>query len=169
MEIKRSFTVHKPIDRVWDVLGNDYGGACKWGTGLYHSEGKGSPTLPAAEFDQRYCETNVGNITEKVLVFDPEHYKLQYEVIDGFPGFVKSGVNTWTLTDLGSSKTRVDVHFVAVLGGIMGTIMKPMMKWQLGGTFDQVLKDFKVYVETGKPSAKKAKELAKRANQGIAA
>ena len=65
--------------------------------------------------------------------------------------------------------TQVDVHFVAVLGGIMGTIMKPMMKWQLGGTFDQVLKDFKVYVETGKPSAKKAKELANRASKGIAA
>ena len=163
MEIKRTFTVNKPIAAVWDVLGNDYGGACKWGTGLYHSEGKGAPTLPGAEFDQRYCETNVGNLTEKVLVFDPENFKLSYEVIDGFPGFVKSGVNTWTLRQLGPNKTEVTVHFVAVLGGLMGTIMKPMMKWQLSKSFDQVLEDFKVYVETGKPSAAKAKELAKRA------
>lgn len=163
MEIKRTFTVDKPIEAVWDVLGNDYGNACKWGTGLYHSEGKGTPTLPGAEFDQRYCETNVGNITERILVFDPNNYKLQYEVIDGFPGFVKSGINTWTLRTLGRNKTEVEVHFVAVLGGLMGTLMKPMMKWQLSKSFDQVLADFKVYVETGRPSPKKARELAKRA------
>lgn len=165
MEIKRTFTVDKPIERVWDVLGNDYGGACKWGTGLYHSEGKDAPTLPDAEFDKRYCETNVGNITEKVLIFDPRHYRLQYAVIDGFPGFVKSGINTWTLRELADDKTQVDVHFIAVLGGLMGTIMKPMMRWQLSSTFDQVLEDFKVYVETGKPSAKKAKELRKLAKR----
>ena len=41
--------------------------------------------------------------------------------------------------------------------------MKPMMKWQLSKTFDQVLEDFKVYVETGQPSPAKAKELANRA------
>ena len=100
-----------------------------------------------------------------MLIFDPQHYRLQYEVIDGFPGFVKSGINTWTLKELAGDKTQVDVHFIAVLGGLMGTIMKPMMKWQLSSTFDQVLEDFKVYVETGKPSAKKAKELRKLAKK----
>ena len=167
MEIKRTFTVNKSIDATWAVLGNDYGGAYKWGTGLYHTEGKGTPTLSGAEFDQRYCETNVGNITEKVLVFDPKSYQLSYEVIDGFPGFVKSGVNTWTLRQLSPNKTEVSVHFVAVLGGIVGTIMKPIMNWQLSKSFDQVLEDFKVYVETGKPSATKAKELAKRRPKAV--
>ena len=39
MEIKRSFTV----DQVWDILGNRYGEAHLWATGLYHAEGYGAP------------------------------------------------------------------------------------------------------------------------------
>ncbi|WP_020566789.1 SRPBCC family protein [Neolewinella persica] len=162
MEIKRTITVNKPIDKVWDVLGNDFGSAAKWATGLYHSEGYGVPQLAGAACNNRSCDTNQGAIKEVVRVFDANNHHLAYEVIEGFPGFVKSGINNWRLTDLGNGKTKVDIHFIAVLQGIMGTLMKPMMKWQLGSTFDQVLEDFKVYVETGKPSAKKVKELKKK-------
>lgn len=162
MEIKRTFTINQPVSKVWDILGNDFGGAAKWATGLYHSEGYGEPQLEGAACNNRACDTNQGKIKEVVRVFDAKNYHLAYEVIEGFPGFVKSGVNNWRLTDLKNGKTRVDIHFIAELQGFMGTVMKPMMGWQLGKVFDHALEDFKVYVETGKPSAKKAKEIAKR-------
>ena len=163
MEIKRTFTVNKPIDEVWDVLGNDFGGAYKWGSGLYHSEGYGAPELEGASCNNRACQTNLGDIKEVIRTFDPQKHILEYEVIEGFPGFVKSGVNKWTLTPQGGKQTRVDVHFVAELQGLLGTLMRPMMGWQMGRTFDQVLGDFKYYVENGRPSPNKLKEINKRA------
>ncbi|CAH0999176.1 hypothetical protein LEM8419_00473 [Neolewinella maritima] len=165
MEIKRTFTVDRPIEKVWDVLGNDFGGAAKWATGLYHSEGYGAPQLAGASCNNRACDTNQGKIKEVIRVFDVDNHHLAYAVIEGFPGFVKSGVNNWRLTDLGDGRTRVDIHFIAVLQGLLGTIMRPMMGWQLGRVFDQALADFKIYVETGKPSSAKAKELAGRSGK----
>lgn len=161
MEIKRSFTVNKPVAEVWDILGNDYGGANKWATGLYHTEGYGKPTHAGAPCSNRTCETAQGTITEAVRTFDAQNYHLAYEVIEGFPGFVESGVNNWRLTPQGE-KTKVDIHFIAITRGLLGSLMAPMMKWQLGKTFDRVLGDFKYYVEHGKPSPAKEKENAKR-------
>ncbi|OAV45179.1 SRPBCC family protein [Lewinella sp. 4G2] len=161
MEIKTTFTVNKPIDQVWDVLGNDFGGAAKWASGLYHSEGYGAPQIEGAACNNRACDTDFGKIKEVIKTFDAKHYHLAYAVIEGFPGFVKSGVNNWRLTPKGN-QTQVDIHFIGELQGVMGFLMKPMMKMKLGGAIKQAGKDFKHYVETGKPSAKKAKELKKR-------
>ena len=162
MEIKKSLILNAPIDRVWDVLGNDFGGAAKWASGLYHSEGYGAPQLAGAACNNRACDTSFGKIKEVIRVFDAKNHHLAYEVIEGFPGFIKSGVNNWRLTSLGD-KTRVDIHFIAVTRGLLGKIMGPMMKMQMGKALGNAGEDFKAYVETGRPSARKAKELAKAA------
>lgn len=162
MEIKRTFIVNQPIEQVWDILGNDFGGAHKWASGLYHSEGYGKPQLAGASCNNRACDTSQGAIKEVIRVFDPAGYHLAYEVIEGFPGFVKSGVNNWRLKSMGQ-QTQVDIHFIAETQGLLGVFMGPMMKLQLGRVFDAVLDDFKVYVETGQPSLRKAKENQKRA------
>ena len=167
MEIRTSFTVNKPADQVWDVLGNDFGGAAKWATGLYHSEEYGAPQLAGASCNNRACDTDFGKIKEVVRVFDAKNYHLAYSVIEGFPGFVKSGTNNWRLTPQGD-KTKVDIHFVGELQGVMGFIMKPMMKMKLGGALKQAGQDFKHYVETGQPSPAKAKELAKQSRKAAA-
>ncbi|MEM6395147.1 MAG: SRPBCC family protein [Bacteroidota bacterium] len=162
MEIKRNFTINQPADRVWEVLGNQFGQACEWVTGLYHSEASGNPASGNAQSVKRTCDTNQGKIKEEIRAFDPKNYHLSYAVIEGFPSFVKSGVNTWRLMPKGN-KTEVDVHFVAELQGVLGFLMKPIMRMQLGKVFDQAVNDLKVFVETGKPSQAKSKELAKRA------
>ncbi len=162
MEIRTNFIVNAPAAKVWDVLGNDFGGADKWASGLYHSEGYGEPQLEGATCNNRACDTNFGKIQEVVKTFDAKNYHLEYAVTEGFPGFVKSGTNNWRLTPQGD-KTRVDIHFVGELQGVMGFVMKPMMKRQLGSALKQAGADLKAYVETGKPSAKKAKELSKAA------
>ena len=161
MEIKKSFTVDAPIDKVWHHLATEFGQAHAWCTGLYHSEAYNAPTLPGAPAANRACDTNQGKIKEVIETFDPANYHLAYSVIEGFPGFVKSGTNNWRLTPQGDT-TRVDIHFVAELQGLVGTLMQPMMGWQLGKVLEAAGQDFKHYVETGRPSAAKARELAKR-------
>ena len=91
MEFKKSIIVNQPINQVWEVLGNQYGEAYKWASGLYHSEGFGTPQLEGASCNNRACETSTGKIKEKIRVFDEQNYELEYEVIEGFPFFVDSG------------------------------------------------------------------------------
>ncbi|TAI46862.1 SRPBCC family protein [Flagellimonas allohymeniacidonis] len=160
MNIKKEISVKKPVSEVWEVLGNQFDQAHKWATGLYHSQGSGMPKINGATCSIRECKTQQGKIREEIRVFDPENYVLGYEVVEGFPFFVKSGVNNWKLAQIGST-TLVSMDFNLETKGLVGAVMKPMMKMQMTRIIENVLKDFKYYVETGIPSPEKEKEMLK--------
>jgi len=162
MEFKLEKVIDKPINAVWEVLGSQFGDAYKWAGGLYHSEGKNAPKLAGATCNNRVCETSSGRIEEVIRTFDIKNHELEYEVIEGFPFFVDQGINNWKLTKVGD-KTRVNMHLKITTKGFVGKIMSPMMKMQMNKLTAGILDDFKDYVETGKPSVSKAKEMAKRA------
>ena len=75
---------------------------------------------------------------------------------------IKEGRNRWQLTPAGPGKTRLTMDMTINTGGLMGTIMRPMMRMQLNKTADQAVEGFKHFVETGRPSAAKVKEAKKR-------
>ncbi len=160
MEIQKSIIVNKPIEQVWEVLGNQFSAAHRWASGLYHSEGIGQPTIAGASCSNRACETSFGSIKEELVTFDPEHYILSYKVTEGFPSFVELGQNTWTLSSQGS-QTKVMMTLQIKTKGFMGSLMAPMMKYQMGGLSSNVIEDLKHFIETGLPSQRKAKEVAK--------
>jgi hypothetical protein len=165
MEFKREIVIEKNVTDVWEVLGTQYSQAYQWASGLYHSEGFGAPKLAGASCNNRTCETSQGVIKEEIRVFDPQNYNLVYEVIEGFPFFVDQGINNWKLTALSNGKTKVDMHLTITTKGFMGKLMGPMMKLQMNKIVESVLDDLKQYIETGQPSARKAKEMAKRQKQ----
>ncbi len=160
MNIKKEITVNKSIEKAWDVLGNQFGEAYQWASGLNHSNAYGKPQLEGATCNNRSCDTTQGKIEEVIRTFDPKNHMLEYEVIDGFPFFVDTGINKWKLTANGNT-TKVNIDFNLKTKGLMGFIMNPMMKMQMNKLIGFVLEDFKHYVETGQPSPRKAKELAK--------
>lgn len=161
MEFTRETLINAPIEQAWDILGNQYTEAYKWASGLNHSEGQGTPKFEGATCSNRACDTTaLGAIKEEIRIFDPENHILSYEVIEGFPFFVKLGQNTWTLTQEGN-QTKVSMKLQMLTKGLVGKIMGPMMRLQMGGILTNAIEDFKHYVETGKPSPRKAKEIAK--------
>lgn len=160
MEFIKEINISKPVDQVWDLLGNQYGDAYKWASGLAHSNSFGQPRISGAACNNRSCDTSFGQITEEIQAFDAENYVLSYHVIKGFPFFIDVAQNTWTLKAKGDI-THVHVHLTMKTKGIVGFIMAPMMKMQMNNTLNQVIKDFKHYLETGQPSAYKSKEMAK--------
>lgn len=162
MNIKKEIFINSSIEEAWEVLGNQFGEAYKWASGLNHSNAYGSPQLEGANCNNRACNTTQGKIKEVIRTFDAKQYILEYEVIEGFPFFIDTAVNKWQLTTNGNS-TKVDIDFNLKTKGIMGIIMRPMMKMQMNKLTANILDDFKHYVETGKPSVSKAKEMAKRA------
>ena len=85
---------------------------------------------------------------------------LAYEVVKGFPGFITSAMNTWSLEEKGSN-TLLSMHMTMHTKGFKGAIMSPLMKMQLNKTVTGIIDDLKVFVETGTPSDYKQKEVAK--------
>ena len=162
MEFKKEIIIEQPISQVWEVLGNQFGDAYKWASGLNHSKSFGTPQIEAAHCNNRACELPTGNIKEVLRKFDPENFILEYEVIEGFPFFVDTAINNWQLSSIGSNKTKVNMHLVVKTKGFVGAVMGPMMKLQLNKQIATIPQDLKHYVETGKPSPHKAKELQKQ-------
>lgn len=161
MEIKKEITINKPAEEAWDVLGNQFTETHKWARGLDHVEGSGQPKFEGASCSNRTCEVpGFGTIQEEIKKFDAQNHILQYEVLEGFPGFITSAINTWTLRQV-RNQTIVSMHMKMETKGLKGAIMGPMMKMQLNKTVEGVLQDFKIFVETGKVSEQKEKELAK--------
>ena len=165
MNFKRETTIRKPIEEVWDVLGNQFGEAHRWASSLNHSQGYGTPTLKGAQCNNRACDTTQGKIKEVVKRFDPQHHVLTYEVLEGFPFFVDTGVNTWSLSPKGDS-THLQMNCDIQTKGLVGTIMTPMMRMQMNKLFDEVIEDFKYYVEhDGEPHPRKVKAQRKLAQK----
>ena len=164
MEFKREIIIIKPIEEVWEILGNQFGSACEWASGINHSSTYGKPNLPDAPSNNRACDTTSGKIKEVITKFNPTNYELEYEVLEGFPFFVDLGKNNWKLTKAGQA-TKVNMQLSIITKGIFGTLMSPMMKIQINKVADNVLVDLKHYTETGNPSPLKMKELAKLAKK----
>lgn len=160
MEFRREIIIDQPIEEVWDIVGNKFGEAYKWASGINYSESYGTPKIEQAHCNNRSCDLASGKIKEVIRVFDPKNYILEYEVIEGFPFFVASGINNWRLTNL-DGRTKINMHLVIKTKGIIGAIMNPLMKMQMNGLTKSVLVDLKHYIETGEPSPVKTKELQK--------
>lgn len=165
MEFKKEITINKPIEAVWDILGNQFGDAYKWASGLNHSKAFSPPVIKGAPSNNRSCELPSGKIKEVIRKFDTNNHILEYEVIEGFPFFVDSAINNWQLTSMSSERTKVDMHLIVKTKGLVGSIMNPMMKMQLKKQIEHIPNDLKYYIETGKPSQNKAKEIEKLADK----
>ena len=160
MNIKREIVIEKPVSEVWMIVGSHFGDAYKWARGLNHSEGHGESEFEGATCRNRTCQVpGFGKIKEVIQEFDQVNHVLSYEVVEGFPGFISSAVNTWNLEAIGQKKTKVTMNLVMNTTGIKGAIMGPMMKMNLNKMISGVVSDLKIYAETGKPSPYKTKEL----------
>ena len=80
---------------------------------------------------------------------------LSYKAIAGTPFFAKSINATWTLTNNPDSSTKLIMNFEIKFKGI-GGILTPIVRMKLGKVADDLLGDFKFYVENGKPHPRKA-------------
>jgi len=168
MTFERNILLNVSIEQAWQLLGPDYGKACEWAPGVHGSSLVGK-TATGDTPTHRACATDFGDIKEQVTEYAPENYALAYVVTEGFPGMIKEGRNRWQLHQEGPNRTRLTMNMTINTGGLIGTLMRPLMKMQLGKVADQAVEGFKAYVETGKPSKAKTKEAKKRRPVAMAA
>ena len=156
INIKVKGTVKKPLSQVWEASANQFTSVSNWATGVYTSR-----VGNKEENCDRVCDTSSGHIEEDFITKDDTNHILSYSV-KGFPFFVKSLSNTWTFKQISDSETEITLNPKVKTMPIIGTIMGIPLKAQLKKFMTVALDDFATYVETGKPSERKLKEIEER-------
>ncbi len=161
MVLEASILINKDIHAAWQVLGRDFANAHKWASAVNHSEGFGT-SFNGATCSERGCSTTMGGIKEKLISFSEEQHMLSYVVSEGMPSIIQYASNTWQLTETGKNNTRLQITIDIRPKNIIGKLMTPLLKMKFTSIGNDLLHDFKSYVETGKPSAKKLKAISKK-------
>jgi hypothetical protein len=102
----------------------------------------------------RSLETNEGPTKQEITTFNPDKHIIVYEGISGLPFFLKSAVVEWSLVKRQDSITDLKLDFEVKFKGV-GIILTPLAKVKLGKLGDEILSEFKFYVENGTPHERK--------------
>jgi len=153
IEVKITKTVNKPLKDLWKLTVEDFDKVGTWATGIFKSY-KG-------EKHDRICETSFGKLYENILEKDEKNHRM---VVDakGFPFFIKKVRGQWVFKEISKNKTEFTIglrlHTMPVIGSIMGVFMKPKLTKALEVTAE----DYIEYLENGRISERKQRELASR-------
>ncbi len=161
-KIQKEIIINVPSDSLWDFIGPGFIEVYKWSSNVDHAEGSGISEFAGAVCSERYCDVNVkgfNKISERLIKYDQNKQHLAYEVTEGMPSFVTHASNEWSVHILNAnqSKLRMQANFRSK--GILGILMNGLMKKKMNETLETVLKDAKIYLETGEISTAKRKRM----------
>lgn len=158
MEITEEIIIESPIGLCWRVMGNQFTKVHLWSSTVYHATGDGKKGLNGAQCDIRGCEVQgLGNISEKLTRYDPVNHILSYEVISGLPRILKSARNTWKLLPIDTNTTKLQIQGELEVKGVLGHLIKPILRLQFGAISSKTVEDFKYYVEFRSPHPRKVR------------
>ncbi|MDG1331097.1 MAG: SRPBCC family protein [Crocinitomicaceae bacterium] len=161
--VDREIEINVSAEQLWEMVGPGFVEVYKWSSNVDHAEGSGKSEFEGAVCSNRSCAVNVkgfSSIAEKLTNYSIDNKTLSYEVVEGMPGFMVLAENTWTVVPISESKSKLVMKGRFSTKGLMGTMMRGMMKKKMGETLEMVLNDAKVYAETGVPSAVKQARIA---------
>ena len=154
MRIIKELSIAKPVEEVWEVLGNQFGEIDNWASIISHSEVSGQAILPGVNYSIRSTKTTQGDTQQELTGFNPDKHEISYKSISGTPAIIKQVSAHWSLKKEGENNTHLMLDFTAEMKGL-GFILAPIAKIKLGKVGDVLLDDFKYYVENGKPHPRK--------------
>ncbi|MEM9134775.1 MAG: SRPBCC family protein [Actinomycetota bacterium] len=154
LDIKASRTIDKPIDEVWRFVIDGFTSNHEWAAGTTLCRAG----TEAEGFD-RICHTESGTLTDTITLVDDVDHVLEFTV-EGLPFFVRSVVSTWSLRRISDDATEITIGPRIETMSVIGRLFEIPMKRALEKLYPELLADMAVFVETGRPSARKQRELA---------
>ena len=155
MTIQQSIDINKPIDNCWKVLGQEFPNISKWASSIHKSTGHGT-FFSGSNCSERECLNGKTIFLEKLVKFENDNHLLSYDITQGTPGFVQHANNTWQLLNK-DNKTTLQMTLQITTKGLLGSVLGQVMKVALTKQFNQMMEEFKYYVETGQPHKRKIK------------
>ncbi len=158
--VETTTEINASPDVVWKIVAEEFDTVSKWATAVRKSYENPDATRVAQNVPSgRVCETySFGNVVEKVTNVDEKERELTWQMSpQRSPSFVTDMQDIWTIKDLGDNKTKLTSKVSANLTGIMGFLMKPLLKMNLSKAENTTFEDLRVLLETGKVSKSKQK------------
>ena len=170
MKIKRQFTIRASAEKLWEIMGIRFADVSDWASSIDSSQATSMGIVPIdAPCGGRICQTSMGSFREKILTYDPHQRIISYDAKgDKMPFFVRSLVNSWVFTPLSDSRCQVDMSMEISLLPVIGLLMAPLMRMQMGGMIDQVVEELTYFSETGIPHPRKRDAQLKPQTRAIA-
>ena len=159
---RSQITIDASVDRVWQVLAEDFAAIGKWSSGVDYSEGSGKG-INGSKHTERACKISAvgfSDTKERILQYD-HNRTLRYSLYHGLPGFVTSAENTWTLEEISSNTTHIVGQTEMHVKGIMGFLFRGLMRSNLDRVLAEMAEEVKYFIEKGRPHPKKLKAIAK--------
>ncbi|MFT5224459.1 MAG: hypothetical protein ACI8XX_000203 [Polaribacter sp.] len=149
MKIKIELTINKPIQEVWEVMGNQYGYADKWSGNFKTSKPGGEAKFKGLDYSLRDTKTDRGNTIQELTAFDPAKHTLTYVITKGAPDFAKTAGSQWSLFTTDENFTIVLMEFVVEPKMPLETEMETKIKMGLTSSAQELAEELKFYLETG--------------------
>lgn len=171
MDLHSELIIEAPAARVWHALGERFMHVADWAAPILHScpVGSGEPGVGVT----RACTiapfgpVKAGVVSERLLGFDREAMRFEYEAAGGMPAFIASAVNRWSVTPLDEGRSLVRIHATVRLRGPM-VLLGWLLAWQFRSAGAKTAEELKHFVETGQPHPRKARQQASLPRSGSA-
>jgi uncharacterized protein YndB with AHSA1/START domain len=151
MKIKVALTIKKPIQAVWEVMGNQYGYADKWSSNFKTSQPGGEAKFSGLDYSLRDTTTDRGNTVQELTAFDPDKYTLSYVITKGAPQIAKMAGAEWSLQSESENGTRLSMDFIMEPKMPLTAEMEAKLKMGLRASVKELAEELKFYMETGNP------------------
>ena len=158
-----SIEIDTDINSVWNAALDQFGKISLWSSGVYAS----SPTIEKDTvqhkgFSGRVYETQIGEVKEIFTHINSNLYEFSYRLTsEKFPTFMEDALNSWKLTPLSGSKTKLTMQGETIIKFIPGILLGLPPKLQGNRVLKNNLEEFKHFVETGLPHPKKISTTSK--------
>lgn len=164
IEIKKQVTISGSTADVWRVLAHEFDRVGEWATTIAQSKpNPDASPIAGAEVSGRICVVpGFGDLKESFTHYDEANMTFSYEAVQGMPFFVKTAVNTWSLTQKGN-QTVVDMRLIVDVNLFPGKLMAPILRGQFDKQASEIVQELKYYIENGKPHPRKVSALQKAA------
>lgn len=162
--VEKEIIVNVSAEKLWELIGPGFIEVYKWSSQVDHASGSEATAFEGAVCSERSCDVSVkgfSTINERVTAYNESKMNLVYEVFEGMPGFVTKAINDWTVVSLGANKSKLVMKARFDTKGLMGAMMKGMMRKKMDKALGIVLNDAKYYAETGTPSELKQTRVEK--------
>jgi Polyketide cyclase / dehydrase and lipid transport len=163
MQITGQAMINASAEDVWSAVAHDFDRVALWASAVPASHEAPDAVPPAGcPVGGRTCQTTMAmfpEVEERIVAYDAVGRTLTYEPVRGMPRFVANARTICRVFAIDQRRARVSFTAIVTTRGIAGSLIAVAMRLQMGRAGARGLDDLRHYVEHGRPSPRKQRQL----------
>ena len=161
MNAIEEININKPIEEVWEVLGQQFAQVSDWASIFFQSEAGGEARFEGIDYSYRKVVTPAGANTQLLETFDTANHRLSYRLSEGAPEIAKAAYATWSCKADASGETIASFDFTLEPKMELDEAMATKMEMGLRKSALLLGEELKHYLETGEVHPNKVAQRSK--------